>query len=104
MGAFNYLDANGDSQLSFEEYIKHSLDTTLQHDIFDYFDTNKDGTLQPAEYVETPFRDMDHNGDNVVSRHDYDHYYTNVSWTDCLFSDEHLVDMSCNCNSTALYM
>lgn len=78
MGAFNYLDANGDSQLSFEEYIKHSLDTTLQHDIFDYFDTNKDGTLQPAEYVETPFRDMDHNGDNVVSRHDYDHYYTNV--------------------------
>lgn len=57
-----FIYSIGDSQLSFEEYIKHSLDTTLQHDIFDYFDTNKDGTLQPAEYVETPFRDMDHNG------------------------------------------
>lgn len=57
-----FIYSIGDSQLSFEEYIKHSLDTTLQHDIFDYFDTNKDGTLQPAEYVETSFRDMDHNG------------------------------------------
>ncbi|XP_022307119.1 uncharacterized protein LOC111113283 [Crassostrea virginica] len=78
MGAFHYLDADGSGTVSFEEYIKHHHDNTLQHEIFNNFDTNHDGLLQTSEYVDAPFMAMDHNGDHVVSRTDYDHYYTNM--------------------------
>lgn len=48
--------------MSFEEYIKHHHDNTLQHEIFNNFDTNHDGLLQTSEYVDAPFMAMDHNG------------------------------------------
>ena len=90
------------------EYIKYDQENQLQHDLFNHFDTNKDGLLQRTEYVDTNFSKMDHNGrckvhaffmelivvlfavwhfilllwisgDGEVSRTDYDHYFTNVS-------------------------
>lgn len=48
--------------LSFEEYLKVTNSEPIQRDIFNYYDTNKDGVLQETEYVDTPFRAMDHNG------------------------------------------
>lgn len=75
---FDYIDTNDDGVLSFEEYINVTNSEPIQRDIFNHYDTNKDGVLQKTEYVDTPFRAMDHNGDNVVTRHDYDHFYTNM--------------------------
>lgn len=88
----------------------HANDNPLRHEMFNHFDTNKDGFLQKHEFVYANFLAMDHNGlyddannncknittnssqfvvllvlmyfllegDNQVSRHDFDHYYTNV--------------------------
>nr|XP_022326814.1 uncharacterized protein LOC111126446 [Crassostrea virginica] len=75
---FEDLDANNDGHLVFMEYIKYDQENQLQHDLFNHFDTNKDGLLQRTEYVDTNFSKMDHNGDGEVSRTDYDHYFTNV--------------------------
>nr|XP_034300126.1 uncharacterized protein LOC117681096 [Crassostrea gigas]XP_034300127.1 uncharacterized protein LOC117681096 [Crassostrea gigas] len=75
---FDYIDTNDDGVLSFEEYIKVTNSEPIQRDIFNHYDTNKDGVLQKTEYVDTPFRAMDHNGDSVVTRHDYVNFYTNM--------------------------
>lgn len=52
-----------DGQLSYVEYTKYTnSESQLQHDLFNHFDTNKDGALQRSEYVDTIFSQMDHNG------------------------------------------
>eukprot|EP00105_Crassostrea_gigas_P001144 XP_011413183.1 PREDICTED: uncharacterized protein LOC105318016 [Crassostrea gigas] len=77
--AFENLDANADGQLTFVEYTKYTnSESQLQHDLFNHFDTNKDGALQRSEYVDTIFSQMDHNGDSQVTRTDYDHFFTHV--------------------------
>ncbi|XP_065932538.1 uncharacterized protein [Magallana gigas] len=76
--AFAYIDTNNDGVLSFEEYLKVTSSEPIQRDIFNHYDTNRDGVLQKTEYVDTPFRAMDPNGDNVVTRHDYVNFYTNM--------------------------
>lgn len=78
---FDYLDIDHDGKLSYAEYTKYdgaSAESQLTHDVFNHFDTNKDGFLQRTEYVDTLFSQMDHNGDGQVTRHDYDHFFTNV--------------------------
>uniref|UniRef100_K1Q427 EF-hand domain-containing protein n=1 Tax=Magallana gigas TaxID=29159 RepID=K1Q427_MAGGI len=78
---FDYLDVDHDGKLSYAEYTKYdgaSAESQLTHDVFNHFDTNKDGFLQRTEYVDTLFSQMDHNGDGQVTRHDYDHFFTNT--------------------------
>nr|XP_022327769.1 uncharacterized protein LOC111127062 [Crassostrea virginica] len=75
---FHYIDKNGDGVLSFDEYANVTSTDAIQHDIFNHYDSNNDGVLQKSEYVDTPFSLMDHNGDGLVTRHDYDHFYTDM--------------------------
>ncbi|XP_052674809.1 uncharacterized protein LOC128156630 [Crassostrea angulata] len=79
-GAFDFLDVDHDDQLSYAEYTKYSqsAESQLSHDVYNHYDTNKDGFLQRSEYVDSLFSQMDHNGDGQVTRHDYDHFFTNV--------------------------
>uniref|UniRef100_A0A8W8L513 EF-hand domain-containing protein n=3 Tax=Magallana gigas TaxID=29159 RepID=A0A8W8L513_MAGGI len=79
-GAFDVLDVDHDDKLSYAEYTKYSqsAESQLSHDVYNHFDTNKDGFLQRTEYVDSVFSQMDHNGDGQVTRHDYDHFFTNV--------------------------
>lgn len=54
-----------DNKLSYAEYTKYdgaSGQSQLTHDVYNHFDTNKDGFLQRTEYVDTLFSQMDHNG------------------------------------------
>lgn len=75
---FDVRDTDGDAKLSYAEFMAHANDNPLRHEMFNHFDTNKDGFLQKHEFVYANFLAMDHNGDNQVSRHDFDHYYTNI--------------------------
>lgn len=43
----------------------------MRHDLFNYFDTNKDGFLTKEEMVDNNYHAMDHNG-----RLNNDQYYT----------------------------
>lgn len=40
----------------------HANDNPLRHEMFNHFDTNKDGFLQKHEFVYANFLAMDHNG------------------------------------------
>lgn len=50
------------SKLSFAEFSAHANDNPLRHELFNHFDTNKDGFLQKHEFVYANFLAMDHNG------------------------------------------
>ncbi|XP_061164786.1 uncharacterized protein LOC133173771 [Saccostrea echinata] len=75
---FDNRDLDGDGNLTFTEFQHHAPDNPIRQEIFNHFDTNKDGMLDKVEFVDTNFHAMDHNGDNQVTRHDFDHYYTNI--------------------------
>ena len=113
-----YVSLPEDGKLSYAEFSAHAVDNAMRHELFNHFDTDKDGFLQKAEMVDNNFNAMDQNGtfpsisrtdklrltcvikkklsiyfivfffyyglcvtgDNEVSRHDFDHYYTNVSY------------------------
>lgn len=53
-----------DDKLSYAEYTKYSqsAESQLSHDVYNHYDTNKDGFLQRSEYVDSLFSQMDHNG------------------------------------------
>eukprot|EP00105_Crassostrea_gigas_P011554 XP_011427278.1 PREDICTED: calcium-dependent protein kinase 22 [Crassostrea gigas] len=75
---FTQRDTDGNGKLSYVEFTAHAHDNPMRHDLFNYFDTNKDGFLTKEEMVDNNYHAMDHNGDNQVSRTDFDHYYTNI--------------------------
>nr|XP_022307121.1 uncharacterized protein LOC111113285 [Crassostrea virginica]XP_022326498.1 uncharacterized protein LOC111126273 [Crassostrea virginica] len=75
---FTLRDTDKDGKLSYAEFSAHAVDNAMRHELFNHFDTDKDGFLQKAEMVDNNFNAMDQNGDNEVSRHDFDHYYTNI--------------------------
>jgi hypothetical protein len=51
----------GDGQLSYVEFENHAADNPVRHEVFNRFDTNKDGFLQKAE-TDAIYAIMDKNG------------------------------------------
>lgn len=51
-----------DGKLSYAEFSAHAVDNAMRHELFNHFDTDKDGFLQKAEMVDNNFNAMDQNG------------------------------------------
>lgn len=76
---FDMRDTDGNGNLSREEFGAHTgLDFLFKDPLFDHFDTDHDGVLSKDEFVEKPFAEMNQNGDSEVSRHEFDHFYTQL--------------------------
>uniref|UniRef100_K1QJN5 EF-hand domain-containing protein n=1 Tax=Magallana gigas TaxID=29159 RepID=K1QJN5_MAGGI len=65
---FTQRDTDGNGKLSYVEFTAHAHDNPMRHDLFNYFDTNKDGFLTKEEMVDNNYHAMDHNGDNQVRK------------------------------------
>nr|XP_011422012.2 uncharacterized protein LOC105324594 [Crassostrea gigas] len=76
---FDMRDTDGNGVLSKAEFAAHTgLDFIFKDPVFNNFDSNHDGVLSKDEFVEKPFVAMNQNGDSEVSRHEFDHYYTQL--------------------------
>ena len=57
-----YVSLPEDGKLSYAEFAAHAVDNAMRHELFNHFDTDKDGFLQKAEMVDNNFNAMDQNG------------------------------------------
>nr|XP_022307114.1 uncharacterized protein LOC111113280 [Crassostrea virginica]XP_022324231.1 uncharacterized protein LOC111125066 [Crassostrea virginica] len=76
---FDMRDTDSNGCLSRAEFAAHTgLDFIFKDPMYDQFDANHDGNLCKNEFVDAPFAAMNQNGDNQVTRHEFDHYYTQI--------------------------
>ncbi|XP_034300129.2 uncharacterized protein [Magallana gigas] len=76
---FNQKDVDGDGHLSLTEFEAHvGADFLFTVPLFNYFDGDKNQMLSVREFVDIPFNEMNTNGDSQVTRHEFDHYYTQL--------------------------
>ncbi|XP_061188492.1 uncharacterized protein LOC133196647 [Saccostrea echinata] len=76
---FDQRDTDGDGNLSKAEFEAHvGLDFLFKDPLFNLFDTDKNGLLSKAEFVDKAYHDANNNGDGQVTRHEFDHYYSQL--------------------------
>ncbi|XP_062570897.1 uncharacterized protein LOC134232917 [Saccostrea cucullata] len=76
---FDQRDTDSDGHLTKAEFAAHvGLDFLFKDALFNLYDTDKNGLLTKAEFVDKAFHDANNNGDGQVTRHEFDHYYTQI--------------------------
>uniref|UniRef100_A0A8W8L537 EF-hand domain-containing protein n=2 Tax=Magallana gigas TaxID=29159 RepID=A0A8W8L537_MAGGI len=76
---FNQKDVDGDGLLSMTEFQAHvGADFLFAEPLFNNYDVNKDQKLSVQEFVDNAYHAMNTNGDTQVTRHEFDHYYTQL--------------------------
>ncbi|XP_052720053.1 uncharacterized protein LOC128191792 isoform X2 [Crassostrea angulata] len=75
---FNVLDTDRNRKLTYAEFADPDIDNLVQHWLFSYYDTNKDGSLTKVEFVDNNFSAMDINGDKLVTKNEFANYYSNL--------------------------
>ncbi|XP_078323638.1 uncharacterized protein LOC111113286 [Crassostrea virginica] len=76
---FKQRDTNDDGNLSLSEFQAHvGLDFLFTDPLFNHFDVDNNQLLSVQEFVDNPYNAMNTNGDNQVTRHEFDHFYTQL--------------------------
>nr|XP_022321838.1 uncharacterized protein LOC111123651 [Crassostrea virginica] len=76
---FKQRDTNDDGNLSLSECQAHvGLDFLFTDPLFHHYDADNNQLLTVQEFVDTAYNAMDSNGDGQVTRHEFDHYYTQL--------------------------
>ncbi|KAH3805939.1 uncharacterized protein LOC127834733 isoform X1 [Dreissena polymorpha] len=72
-------DLNNDTCVSLTEYEQASpaMPTTMATTMFHHFDHDADGCLKVSD-LSAEFHLVDHNGDNSVSLHEWEQYFTHL--------------------------
>uniref|UniRef100_A0A194ANV6 Putative TBC1 domain family member 13 n=1 Tax=Pinctada fucata TaxID=50426 RepID=A0A194ANV6_PINFU len=75
---FDLRDEDHDGSLSKAEFEKHASNTPIRDRLFDFFDANHDHSLGKTEFVDDNIAMMDKDSDHIVTRKEFDHFYTQI--------------------------
>ncbi|XP_078323637.1 uncharacterized protein LOC111125067 isoform X2 [Crassostrea virginica] len=76
---FSTGDTDGDGNLTRTDFGAFmGLNFPFTDQLFNLFDWNKNGVLSKDEFVDKPLVAADQNGDNQLSRQEFDDFYTKV--------------------------